>query len=77
MKHFAEARSEAFEAIIQDENLLKRIKRACLIWDIKGKLRFLFEGKDSEDLEDIQKQVSVLLKIAAGPFWTEQTWAWS
>ena len=77
MKHFAEARSEAFEAISQDENLLKRIKRACLIWDIKGKLRFFFEGKEGEDLEDIQKQVSALLKIAAGPFWTEQTWVWS
>ncbi len=61
MKHFAEARSEAFEAISQDENFLKRIKRACLIWDIKGKLRFLFEGNEGEDLEDIQRQVSALL----------------
>lgn len=77
MKHFAEARSEAFEAIIQDENLLKRIKRACLIWDIKGKLRFLFEGQEGEDLKDIQRQVSAILKMAAGSFWTEQTWVWS
>ncbi len=77
MKHFAEARSEAFEAISQDENLRKRIKRACLIWDIKGKLRFLFDGQEGEDLEDIQKQVSDLLKTAAGPYWTEQTWVWS
>ncbi len=77
MKHFTDARSDTIDALRADASLRARINRACLIWDLKGKLRFLYEAKEGEDLEDLKEKASALLKKAAGSFWSAQIWVWS
>jgi hypothetical protein len=77
MKHFTEARDRVINVIRSNQSIQGRIKRICLIWDIKGKLRLLFEGSDNEDFLDIKLKLSDILKEAAGPFWSEQVWIWS
>lgn len=77
MKHFTEARSSAVDAISLDSVLRSRMQRACLIWDVRGKLRFLFEARDGEDLDDLKQKISVAFKKAVGAFWSEQIWIWS
>ncbi len=77
MKHFTDARSDTMDALRVDVSFRPRINRACLIWDIKGKLRFLYEAKEGENLKDLKEKASALLKETAGAFWSEQIWIWS
>jgi len=77
MKHFTDARSDTIDALRVDMSFRPRINRACLIWDIRGKLRLLYEAKEGEDLEDLKEKASILLKATAGAFWSEQIWIWS
>jgi hypothetical protein len=77
MKHFTVARNEAIRKIQEDSSSLSRIKRLCLIWDIKGLLRLLFEATESENNQEIKNELSTILRDAAGPFWSGEVWVWS
>jgi len=77
MKHFTIARDETIQKIHAEKSILGRIKRICLIWDIKGALRLLFEADESENYQEIRAKLSAILNDAAGPFWSGEVWVWS
>jgi len=77
MKHFTVARNEAIRKIQEESSILSHIKRICLIWDIKGLLRLLFEASESENYQEIKTKLSTILKDAAGPFLSGEVWVWS
>ncbi|MEW5817590.1 MAG: P-loop NTPase [Spirochaetota bacterium] len=77
MTHFAEAREAAQKAIIEDLRITSRIERACLIWDIQGRLKLLFKANDGEDTEDIKRYADSVLSQAAEAYWSGQIWIWS
>lgn len=75
MKHYSDVKEQAFIEI--KDKFGSRMKKACFLWDLKGRLRFLFENKDNKDRNQITKEISNVLQSIAGPFWSGQLWVWS
>lgn len=77
MKHFTEARGDTIDALRQDRSFVPHLRRLCLIWDVQGRLRLLFEGGKGQDVKMLKEKAGELLQKTAGHFWSGQTWIWS
>lgn len=74
MTHFSEARNGVTSAVQTNTAATSRIARGCLIWDLRGRLRFMFEPAEGEDVEDLKTQLSTIFSQAAGPYWSGEFW---
>lgn len=77
MKHFAQVRRHSQAVFLESQELRRRLERACLIWDLQGKLRVLLSLTEGEDPASVQAFVDQELMDAAGPFWMKEIWLWS
>ncbi len=77
MTHFAEARENASNFFCQDQALRQQLVRACLIWDLEGRLRVLIEPAAGVNVTSASTHVDGVLKTIAAPFWSGDIWMWT
>lgn len=75
MKHFAEARSGAVQELSQPA-WASRVEKACLIWDLQGRLRLLVSPAAGVDASALETELRAAMARAAGGFWADECWLW-
>jgi cellulose biosynthesis protein BcsQ len=75
MKHFAEARHDAVQELSRPA-WTGRIERACLIWDLRGRLRVLVRPAAGVDANVLEAELRAALQLAAEGFWGNECWIW-
>jgi hypothetical protein len=75
VKHFAEARRDAVEELSQAA-WAKRLQQACLIWDLRGRLRILVKPAVGADASALEAELRAALQRAVEGFWGNECWVW-
>jgi cellulose biosynthesis protein BcsQ len=76
MKHFSDARAAARTAL-SAAPLQNRLLKATLIWDLRGRLRVMFEPTQPQDAPALKTDLNAALSAAAEGFWSGECWAWT
>jgi CobQ/CobB/MinD/ParA family nucleotide binding protein len=75
MKHFAEARRDAVQELSQP-TWDGQVERACLIWDLMGRLRLLVRPAPGVDAKALEANLRAALYRATEGFWGNECWIW-
>lgn len=76
MPHFSEARHQVEDYFLHDAAITARLKSVCLIWDLQGRLRVLFQPAENQNSEQVAADINTALQVKAGAFWNPPAWAW-
>ena len=77
MTHFSELRDEVRKLFSTNESIRRRIERACLMWDLQGKLRVLLKPVAGADPSALEADVVSSVTPLASTFWTKEVWIWN
>ncbi|MGK3969217.1 AAA family ATPase [Sorangium sp. So ce118] len=75
MKHFGEARRDVVGELAQAP-WSGRVERACLIWDLRGRLRILVCPAPGSDTTALTADLDSAMKRTADAFWSGECWIW-
>jgi len=75
MKHFGEARRDVVDELSQPA-WSGRLDRACLIWDLRGRLRVLVKPAVGQDTGALIADLGAAMTRAAEGFWSGEHWVW-
>ncbi len=75
MKHFVEARLDCLE-VLRSEEWRPLFERACLVFDLQGRIRLVLRPPAGCDLKEEDKQrISERLSKAGDLFWAGEIWS--
>jgi hypothetical protein len=74
MSHFAEVRQQIEEYFKTEAAMRARLLRACLIWDLQGRLRLLVESAPGQNPPALSQDLERAIRERAHPFWSGDIW---